>query len=117
MWVASYGMALLKMTPTGSTSTTLPAESSVNPAGSFIHELAATTDDAAADPGDHDRDAGPEVWPWLQPSPAVDVDRDEDRLGEEEETLEGERDSEGVAPLSHEVGPEQAELEGQHRAR
>ena len=44
MCAASYGIALLKMTPTGSTSTTLPAEFSVKPDGSFIHEFAATTD-------------------------------------------------------------------------
>ena len=49
--------------------------------------------------------------PRLQPSPAVDVDRDEDRLGEEEEAFEGEGNAEGRAPLTHELGPEQAELE------
>ena len=32
------------MTAHGSTSTTLPAEFSVNPAGSFIHAFAATTE-------------------------------------------------------------------------
>ncbi len=35
---------MLKITSSGSTSTTLPAEFSVKPAGSFIHALAATTD-------------------------------------------------------------------------
>jgi hypothetical protein len=44
MWAASYGIALLKMTSTGSTLTTFPAESRVNPCGWFIHELAATTE-------------------------------------------------------------------------
>ena len=44
MWAAISGMASLKITPQGSTSTTLPAESSVNPEGSFIQALAATTE-------------------------------------------------------------------------
>ena len=44
MCAASYGMALLKITSSGSTSTTLPAEFSVKPAGSFIHAFAATTE-------------------------------------------------------------------------
>ena len=43
MCSASSGMALLKITSTGSTSTTLPAEFSVKPCGSFIHAFAATT--------------------------------------------------------------------------
>ena len=72
--------------------------------------------DAAADAGDHDRDAGPEVRPRLQPPPAVDVDRDEDRLGEEEQPLERERDAERGAPLAHELRPQQPELEAEHRA-
>ena len=37
-------MALLKITASGSTSTTLPAEFSVKPDGSFIHAFAATTE-------------------------------------------------------------------------
>ena len=44
MWSDCSGIALLKITAHGSTSTTLPAEFNVNPAGSFIHALAATTD-------------------------------------------------------------------------
>ena len=64
----------------------------VKPAGEFIQALAATTDTRPADAGDHDRDAGPEVRPRLQPAPAVDVDGDEDRLGEEEQALDGEGD-------------------------
>ena len=42
--VAMRGMALLKITPTGSTSTTAPVESSVTPSGEFIHAFAATTE-------------------------------------------------------------------------
>ena len=75
-------------------------------------------DDAegAADAGDHDRHPGPEVLPAVDPLPAVDVDRDEDRLGEEEDALDREAGPEDLAPLLHEGGPEQAELEGEHRA-
>src|SRR3954453_10006490 len=38
------GIALLKITLTGSTSVTLPDESTVTPSGAFIQALAATTD-------------------------------------------------------------------------
>ena len=44
MCAAISGIASLKMTAHGSTSTTLPALSSVKPDGSFIHALAATTE-------------------------------------------------------------------------
>jgi hypothetical protein len=46
MWAASSGIASLKMTCTGSTSTTLPEESRVKPDGAFIQAFAATTDTA-----------------------------------------------------------------------
>ena len=71
---------------------------------------------AAHDAGQHDRDTGPEVGPGLQALPAEDVDGDEDRLGEEEQPLERERDPERLAPLAHEPRPQQPELEAQHRA-
>ena len=44
MWAAINGMASLKITPIGSTSTTSPCASSVKPSGEFIHALAATTE-------------------------------------------------------------------------
>ena len=44
MWEAMSGIASLKITAMGSTSETLPEESSVTPCGEFIHALAATTD-------------------------------------------------------------------------
>jgi hypothetical protein len=44
MWSDCRGIALLKMTAIGSTSTILPASFRVNPPGSFIQALAATTD-------------------------------------------------------------------------
>ncbi len=43
MCIVINGMASLKITPIGSTSTTLPAASSVKPSGEFIHALADTT--------------------------------------------------------------------------
>ena len=44
MWAAISGIASLKITPSGSTSTMLPALSRVTPSGEFIQALAATTD-------------------------------------------------------------------------
>jgi hypothetical protein len=72
---------------------------------------------SAAKARDRDRDARPEVRPPGQALPAVDVDGDEDRLGEEEDALERERKPEHVAEAAHELGPEQAHLEREHRPR
>ena len=44
MCAAINGIASLKITPIGSTETTLPAESSVTPCGEFIHAFAETTE-------------------------------------------------------------------------
>ena len=44
MWAAMRGIASLKITPSGSTSTTSPSASSVKPSGEFIQALAATTE-------------------------------------------------------------------------
>ena len=44
MCAAISGIASLKITPQGSTSTTSPLLSSVNPSGEFIQALAATTE-------------------------------------------------------------------------
>ncbi len=57
-----------------------------------------------------------EVGALGQPVPAVDVDRDEDRLDEEGETLDREREAEDLAELLHELRPQQAELEREDRA-
>ena len=91
-------------------------QSSVKPDGAFIQALAATTDTLPKIPARTIGNTGPEVRPRLQPAPAEDVDRDEDRLGEEEDALEGERHAERLAPLAHEPRPQQAELEAQHGA-
>src|SRR5687767_1309295 len=52
--------------------------------------------------------------PWLEPPPTVDIDRNEDGFGEEEQTLEGEGYAECLSPLPHELRPQQAELEGEN---
>ena len=44
MWAAISGIASLKITPHGSTSTTSPALLRVKPSGEFIQALAATTE-------------------------------------------------------------------------
>ncbi len=117
MCAASNGNALLKITFHGSTFTILPALIE-REALRFVHPGVGGDDGhRAADSGHHDRYTGPEMRPWLQPAPAVDVDRDEDRLGEEEQTLDRERDSEGCAEASHECRPQQPELERQDRPR
>ena len=88
----------------------------MKPSGWFIHELTATTEHGAAEAGDRDGHAGPEVRPAGQALPAVDVDRDEDRLDEEEDALDREGRPEDVAEAAHELRPQQAELEREHRA-
>ncbi len=72
--------------------------------------------EGAAEPGDHDRNARPEVRPAREPLPAVDVDRDEDRLHEEEDPLDREQDPEHAAEAPRELGPQEPELERQHGA-
>ena len=71
----------------------------------------------AADAGDDDRHPGPEVRPRPQPLPPEDVERDEDRLDEEEQPFDRERDPEGRPPGAHELRPQEPELERQDRAR
>ena len=70
----------------------------------------------AAEPRQHDRDARPEVHPRPQALPAEDVDRHEDRLEEEEDSLQREGRAEDLAEAAHELGPQEAHLERQHRA-
>src|SRR5215212_4344070 len=53
--------------------------------------------------------------PSAEPVPAVDVDRDEDRLDEERDALQPERDPEDLAERGHEVRPQQPDLEGEDR--
>jgi hypothetical protein len=56
------------------------------------------------------------VGPVRQAAPPEDVDRDEDRLEEEEDALDTEQQPEHLAEAARERRPQQAELEGQDRA-
>ncbi len=66
---------------------------------------------------DGDRDHRQPVSPGGQALPPVEVQADEDRLDEEREALEGERQAERSAVAGHERRPQQAELEGEDRSR
>ena len=103
MCAAINGMASLKMTDHGSTSTTLPAESSVNPCGEFIQALAATTETLPRTPVTTTGTPVQKCGHGFNRLPTEDVDRHEDGLGEEEDALERERDPERLTPLPHEA--------------
>ena len=62
------------------------------------------------------RHPGPPVRPSAQPPPAVQVDRGEDGLEEEEQALDAEWQPEHRAVLAHQARPQQSHLERQHRA-
>ena len=62
------------------------------------------------------RDAGPEVRPRARPPPPVDVDRDEERLGEEEDPSKA-NGTPKAAPHWPMNWPQQPELEGEDGPR
>ena len=62
----------------------------------------------------HD-DPGAKVRPRRHLVPPVEVDAEEDRLGEERETLEPERRPDDAAGVLHEARPQKSQLETQHR--
>jgi hypothetical protein len=64
-----------------------------------------------------DHHAGEQVHAARDAAAAVEVDAEEDGLGEEGVTLERERQPDRLAGRLHEARPEQAELERQHGAR
>ena len=66
---------------------------------------------------DRDHDARRQVQPRRHPAAAVEIDAEEDRLGEEREPLQRERQPDRFAERAHEPRPQQAELERQHRPR
>ena len=70
----------------------------------------------AEDAAERDRHPGPQVRPARQAPPAVQVDRGEDGLQEEEQPLDTEREPEHRPVLPHQPRPQQAHLERQHRA-
>ena len=65
----------------------------------------------SAKAGDHDRHTAPEMRPGREVLPSEDVDRDEDRLEEEEDALDCEQHAEYLAKASCERRPEKPELE------
>ena len=81
---------------------------SVKPVGLFIQPLTVITISEPLKPaiatGIPER-----VHARRRPVPAVDVDADEDRLDEEREALEREREPEDVAEVGHPDRPEQPE--------
>ena len=115
MCTSSCQKLSLKSAFSGSMSVTSPF-TILKPVGSFIQPLTEITNSEPGDAGDHDRDAAEDVDLRRQAVPAVDVDGDEDRLDEEREALQAEGEAEDVAEGGHELGPQQAELEGQDRA-
>ena len=114
MWAACSGIESLKITSIGSTLDHVAGRVEGEARRGVHPRVGGDDGDAAEDPGESDRNAGPEVGPRLQPAPSEDVDRDEDRLGEEEQPLERERDTERLTPPAHERRPEQTELEAEH---
>ena len=85
-------------------------------AAGLVHPRVGRHDHQGAQQAD-DRDghAGPEVRPRAQAPPAEDVDRDEDRLEEEEDALEGEGQPDHVAEAIEEARPQEAHLEAEDR--
>ena len=69
----------------------------------------------AGDPREGDRHAAQQVQSRREPIPAVDVDRDEDRLDEERDGLEREPQAEHVPERGHEARPQQPHLEAEDR--
>ena len=66
---------------------------------------------------DRHHDACECVGPRTELLPAIQVQAQEDGFEEKREPLQGERHSDDVARRFHKGGPEQAELERQHRPR
>ena len=100
----------LKSASSGLTLVTSPLTRS-NP-GRVVHPAVdGDHESRAREARDHDRDSGQHMRAGRQAVPAVDVDRDEDRLDEEGRALERERHPEHLAPLLHELRPQEAELE------
>ena len=115
MCTSSCQRLSLNSAVSGSTSTTSPF-STRKPVGLFIHPLTEITKNEPGQPGQNDRNADSEMHAFGQPVPPVDVDRDEDRLHEEGEPLESEREPEHVTEGGHELGPQEPHLERQDRA-
>src|SRR5680860_502745 len=102
MWISSCQRWVLIRASNGRGSTTRPSTTR-KPSGLFIHPLTEINVERAGEARDHDRHAGEEVRARAQPVPAVDVDGHEDRLDEERDALQAERDPEHAAEGGHEL--------------
>jgi hypothetical protein len=86
-------------------------------AGGHVHPGVDGDDAVAAeDAGGHHRREHPQVQAGRKPVPAVEVDAQEDRFGEERQALERERQPEDIAEAAHQSRPQQPHLEAEHRA-
>src|SRR6267378_4989504 len=74
-------------------------------------------EDSGSRAAQRDDAAGGEVGRPRDQVPTVQVDAEEDRLGEEREPFERERHPDDGAREPHELGPQEAQLERQHRPR
>ena len=107
----------VKMTLLMSTLVGLPWLSRVKPCGVFIHAFTERIENAPTRAMNGSGSPTRKWAPGAHPLPAVDVDRDEDRLEEERPALDAESDADHVAPLAHQARPQQAELQADHGAR
>ncbi len=89
--------------PTGRRRRRCPSASSRKPVGLFIQAFAAMTKNAPATPGDDHRHGAEHVRPRRHAVPAEQVDADEDRLDEEREALQHEREAEHLAEAAPSV--------------
>ncbi len=74
-------------------------------------------EDSRGHPAQGHRHSGPDVRQRRDPVPAVEIDPEEDGLGEEGKALQRERHPDDPAGVLHELRPQQDQLEGQHRSR
>ncbi len=116
MWANCSHTPSLNIARHGWTSTTSPVGGEPE-AGRVVHPGVDRHDAEGADhPGDAHRHQHQQVLTRRHPAPAVEVDAEEDRLDEERQPLEGERQPEHVAEAAHQPRPEHSHLEAEHRA-
>ena len=116
MWSACERAAGLRIAASGFEPRRSAALQLGRPAGCVHPRVGDDHEDPREPPRHGDQDPGQEVGPGLHAVPAVEVDAEEDRLGEEGEPLEGERHADDRAGELHEAGPEEAQLEREHGA-
>ena len=113
---SSCGSAGLKIAATGIDRGHLPGGVELEAARRVHPGVRGDDGEGAQQREERERGAEPQVHARVQAIPAEDVDRDEDRLEEEREPLDRERQPEHVAEPPQQARPQQAHLERQHRA-